>query len=382
VWTRLLDGALADDARAAVRAIAQDLPRAAIARPHPADAALFWAYAAGTLEDPAVDDSYADAVAALVEHTGSDIGPQLHGGLAGAGFALAHVGDNGGELLDAIDRRLAAIAAAWDGSYDLTTGLAGFGVYFLERLADPEAVHARAGLASVAAGIAARAEEEDGGVAWPTRQRWLASAQRAEIPDGDRDCGVAHGAPGAIAVLGRIAEVDAGVVPVLRGALRWLRARELPPQPGAGRYPFSVALPQRAGAAWCYGDPGIAVAAWSAAHRIGDDAQRWRELARSAAARPAEIEDLGLCHGAFGLAHIYNRCYQASRDVSFAVAARAWIAHGLSRRTKEGIGGFLLYESTDELLTGATGIGLALLAALTDQEPAWDRMLSTDLPAV
>jgi hypothetical protein len=32
------------------------------------------------------------------------------------------------------------------------------------------------------------------------------------------------------------------------------------------------------------------------------------------------------------------------------------------------------------LLTGATGIALALLAAVTAVEPAWDRMLLVDIP--
>jgi hypothetical protein len=33
------------------------------------------------------------------------------------------------------------------------------------------------------------------------------------------------------------------------------------------------------------------------------------------------------------------------------------------------------------LLTGAAGIGLALLAATTTVEPTWDRILLLDLPA-
>ena len=34
------------------------------------------------------------------------------------------------------------------------------------------------------------------------------------------------------------------------------------------------------------------------------------------------------------------------------------------------------------LLFGATGIGLGLMAALTDVEPTWDRLLACDLPLV
>ena len=67
-------------------------------------------------------------------------------------------------------------------------------------------------------------------------------------------------------------------------------------------------------------------------------------------------------------------------------AARTWAERALAmRRPGEGIGGFLAlvpdarlergWNSDPGFLTGAAGVGLALLAAASPVEPAWDRAL-------
>ena len=94
----------------------------------------------------------------------------------------------------------------------------------------------------------------------------------------------------------------------------------------------------------------------------------------------------GLCHGAAGLGHIFNRLFQASGEEVFRDAACSWFEHTLNfKLANEGFGGFLFYRVTEEdgatweaepgILEGAAGIALALLAASTSIEPAWDRML-------
>jgi hypothetical protein len=74
--------------------------------------------------------------------------------------------------------------------------------------------------------------------------------------------------------------------------------------------------------------------------------------------------------------------FQATGEPRLAEAARSWFERTLAmRRPGRGIGGFEAWQpgearSADPgLLTGATGIALALLAATTNIEPLWDRML-------
>jgi hypothetical protein len=119
------------------------------------------------------------------------------------------------------------------------------------------------------------------------------------------------------------------------------------------------------------------------------------EIAREAARRPAEqagVNDAGICHGAAGLGHVYNRLYQATREPLFKEAATAWFARTLEmRRPGEGVAGYLAWNSLPgqeelgwvadgSLLTGAAGIALTLLAACHSSRPSWDGMLMAAIP--
>jgi lantibiotic modifying enzyme len=87
----------------------------------------------------------------------------------------------------------------------------------------------------------------------------------------------------------------------------------------------------------------------------------------------------GLRQGAAGIAHLCNRLFQATGEEPFANAARAGFGRVLeTRRRDEGIGGFKVDPG---FLNGAAGIGLALLAAISSHEPAWDRLLPALIPS-
>lgn len=325
----------------------------------------------------------------------------LYSGLAGVGWALAHLqgrlpGLDGDSDLAEIDGVLLSHLeqSPWKDDYDLISGLVGFGVYALERL--PGAA-AAACLERVIDRLAETAEHRDNGVTWWTNPAWLPQDTRAKYPHGYYNLGLAHGVPGVIALLG--ASCAAGVAPfkarrLLDGAVRWLLARE-----GPGGFAAWVGLETPAAPArlaWCYGDPGIAAALLGAARCVEEPA--WEEaalaIARRAAARPVDqagVKDVGLCHGAAGLGHLFNRLYQASGEPWLAEQAESWFERTLAmRRPGRGIGGYEAWQLGDDgettwiadpgLLTGAVGIALALLAAITPVEPAWDRMLLTAIP--
>jgi len=98
------------------------------------------------------------------------------------------------------------------------------------------------------------------------------------------------------------------------------------------------------------------------------------------------VTDAGLCHGATGLAHVYNRLFQATRQREFADVSIFWFDRALEmRRSGQGVAGFAAYvpnadpvvqwHSDREFLMGATGVALSLLAASSSVEPLWDRLL-------
>jgi hypothetical protein len=164
--------------------------------------------------------------------------------------------------------------------------------------------------------------------------------------------------------------------------------------------------PGPARSAWCYGDPGVAMALLLAARDVGDLA--WATaatgLALRAAARPAGqagVTDAGLCHGSAGLAHLFNRLYQLTAEQALADAARLWVERTLELcsasapgesapgadaprtaapgaaapgRVPLAVAAQPAYGGSG-LLEGAAGVALALAAAATTAEPVWDQML-------
>ncbi len=419
-WTPLLAGDTAGRAWAAIEAIARDVPppRAAdgvspgLARGH-AGLALFFAYLAAARGEAGDRERALEHLDAAAEGLATEpLGTGLLGGFTGVAWALRHLaaGPLAGESIAAdateeIDDALEGLldGGAWGGPYDLIEGLAGIAVYALEGLApsspsipappSPAAESARRLLSRVIDELERTADRRDQGLAWFTPSELLPEHQRAVAPGGYYNCGVAHGVPGVVAVLARCRA--AGVEPRRSAALaapavEWLLARRQRPSAGSV-FPSWVGPgipPHPARLAWCYGDPGVAAALAVAAAEAGR--ADWRvaalETARRAAARPPErsgIEDAGLCHGAAGAGHLFHRLHRATGDPALGAAAEHWLGKAIAMREPgRGIGGYRAWEPSaggwqDEpgLLVGAAGVGLALLAAVTPVEPAWDRLL-------
>lgn len=324
-------------------------------------------------------------------------GPGLYGGVAGIGWTIAHLcPDAAQDALAEIDAALHTYASQspWHGSFDLIGGLVGLGVYFLERL---PANAARAGLSEILTRLDELAVTSEQGITWHTPAELVPPQQREQASDGYCNCGMAHGVPGVIAFLARcvVAGVDRDLSEqLLSGAVQWLLAEQLPAESGSA-FPYWVAEsaePMPARTAWCYGDPGIAAALLVAAectHR--DD---WMcsalQITDRIVARPEvemELIDAPLCHGTAGLAHILNRAWNATGEDRLALAATHWFQKTLElKRRVTLLAGFPTWKTTshglewvDEpgLLEGAAGIGLALLSAVRDQPPTWDRILLT-----
>jgi hypothetical protein len=444
-WQPLLDGELAARASEAVEAMIERYPPGVAARGQAAGPrlpnlnqgssgqALLFGYLAR--HDGAAADRHAqlaelyldEAIGAVAD---MPLGTGLFGGFTGVAWTAEHLGrvlgwepagdangaqgpeanaemDANAEIDQALLERLAE--APWQGHFDLGTGLAGIGVYALERLPRPTAVRC---LAAVVEHLAASAASDGRGTAWLTQPELLPVSRRQDEPRGMFDLGVPHGVPGVISLLAGACRVEACAGQARRlldGAVAWLLSL-----PRTGRAGFQLGkwlslssgeiVPARR-LAWCYGDPGVAAALLQAARTAGEE--RWEQealaIAAPAARSPVEaagIVDACLCHGAIGLAHLFNRLYQATGQGLFADAARLWYRRGLDMRWPgEGIAGFGSWDDGSwpaaggsvpaagamedpGLFTGAAGIALGLLAAVSEVEPGWDRLLRVDIPAL
>ncbi len=439
-WRPLLEGDLARQAWEAVDAIAaaleaepplpEDSPggpgREASLAGGKAGQALFHAYLAesgrpGAERQAELAERFLDEAIETLASTPMPAG--LYSGFAGVAWAAEHLvrmgekdiddrkdskdskdeeaaEEEGGDINEEIDGALLGLLehSPWQDQYDLISGLVGYGVYAVERFPKPSGVRC---LEAVIDRLDDTAERNERGATWFTPPEMLPPDNRERTPNGYYNLGVAHGVPGVIALLADACHLgvrEERARPLLEGAVRWLLSQRLPEGAG-GCYAFATepgVEPKPSRLAWCYGDPGIAATLLYAARRTGnpDWEREALAVATSAAQAPLEaagVRDTGLCHGALGLAHIFNRIFQASGGEVYAEAARFWYRQGLEMRHPDrGVAGFpsfqpmkgadLQWQDDPGFLTGATGIGLAYLAALTPVEPEWDRVLQVAIP--
>jgi len=417
-WSPILSGDAAERARQAIEEIAADL-RQALAEPRPASPSwlrrgpslaggdagqsFFFAYLDRARPGEGYDDTAMELLERATESTGEvQAPPGLYSGFSGVAWTLEHLRgrlfeddgeeDPGEEVAAALREHLAL--TPWRGHYDLISGLVGFGVYALERLPRPGG---RECLEQVVARLGELAERRPEGATWLTSVDLMIDRDIEMFPQGNYNLGVAHGVPGVIPLLASACAAGVAVRELLDGAVAWTLAQKLPE--GAGSvFPYSVAdgqEPKPTRLAWCYGDLGIATSLLAAARTVGEEGWEREALAiaRRAAARREEnsgVLDAGVCHGAAGAAHLFNRIHQATGDAACREAALYWLDRTLAfRQPGQGLGGYLVWVAGEEgelgwrtdpgFLTGSAGIGLALLAATSAVEPEWDRVLLTDV---
>ncbi len=420
-WQPLLEGSLADRAWQAIDAIARQIPAPVFSQDASpsqwalaggaSGIALFYAYLARATGNDGYEDLACDHLQSALDGASG----QLHSlglwdGLLGVSWAFDHLAgrlfevddDEAGDDTKDGDHVLATLLRGPQiNNYELVGGLAGFGVACLEGLPRPGA---RRALDAVLDHLVGSRRDLPDGVAWHTPPSLLPEWQRELAPSGYYNLGVAHGMPALVTLLARCVQEAIrlqDVLPLLDGLVRWLLA-----QRREGGFPNWLidgeTPPPGTRLAWCYGDPGVAASLMAAGIVAGRPS--WctaaQDIAIAAALRDPEqagVRDAGICHGAAGVAHLFHRLHRASDRVELADAARLWFERVLDmRRDDRGVGGFpawsiprgqggtgeLQWIDDPGLLTGAAGVGLCLLGAVSDLEPSWDACLMASAPAV
>jgi hypothetical protein len=273
-------------------------------------------------------------------------------------------------------------------AFDVISGASGVAAYLLEH-------DAHGALPGLLRGLVALAEpttvpkwaHPPGAVS----EGWLARA----YPGGYLDCGLAHGAPGVLAVLAIAlrhgVEVDGQAEAVRRLALSLLGYATSDeygiawppavPLDGGGSPAWLVSR-----SAWCYGSPGVARALQLAGEALRDadlcDAATTAFHAIFGRLKAVQHPVAGptFCHGLAGVLQVVLR---SRHDTTSAAPGT------LAEFTASALAGRLLAEFSPGrplgygplpdiedpgLLDGAAGVVITLLAATTDSEPTWDRM--------
>jgi lantibiotic modifying enzyme len=180
---------------------------------------------------------------------------------------------------------------------------------------------------------------------------------------------------------------------ILSGAVKYI-IRQQVPQLQISYFPNyslesddSILIPSRL--AWCYGDLGISQALLQASIALDDAELRYfaTDILRYSCSRKEPktsfVMDAGLCHGATGIAQIFQRAYHETNDLIFHDTANYWLEKTLEMaKFDDGLAGFKKWAGNEKqwetcysLLEGITGIGLCFLSALDNKLLSWDECL-------
>ncbi len=222
---------------------------------------------------------------------------------------------------------------------------------------------------------------------WPSRL----SKEREEIVF---NLGLSHGIASIISYLSKLYKL--GIYKdecerLLKGSVNYLLSNTLDRNKYISVFPSWVSDESPiyySRLAWCYGDLGISVSLWLAGHSIKNT--KWENTAKNILLLTSkrqnlsknQVVDAGLCHGTAGIAHIFNRMYGYTGMEELKEASDYWFEQTLEMaRFEDGLAGFKAWFGRNNwvnepgLLEGIAGIGLAMISAVSDIEPAWDECL-------
>lgn len=323
------------------------------------------------------------------------------GGIAGAAWTIELLNElnfielDTDALLGVLDDYLNHIANLneQENYYDFLHGLIGIGYYFLKRYKNTASSDLKEKykemLLVMISKLQRTAKTSDDGVYW---ESFLIR------DEGLKGCNLSlsHGLASIINFLSRLSresDFSAQALPLLEKAVSHAMSYKKE-QPDASFFPDWITdkneESQSNRLAWCYGDLGVAISLWKASDIIKNEEVKNTaiQLLEFAATRrdieEARIVDGGLCHGAFGVMHIFDYMYKETGIHIFKEAADYWIDYGLTiDQHKDGSAGYMkwrggdtpTYEKENSLLEGIAGIGLAILSYLNPEKTDWNQCL-------
>jgi lantibiotic biosynthesis protein len=350
------------------------------------------------------EEKYADTAYNLISKVFDELNAELEEGEFGKnpngfpwlGWALGlsekegFLDINTREMLEELDELLnqLMIETIKHKNFDYINGALNKAIYFLNRANDP---NVRSFLENLVDTIDAACDRDpNGGLKFS-----FISLDENENPISDCDLGLAHGMPSVTWFLSRIIEqnIARGKTSVLLEGFTSFILRQKQDTTkyisNFPRYAYSYYAPINSRLAWCYGDLGIAASLWQTAKISGN--KKWeteaiRVLQHSSKRRDLEenqVIDAGLCHGASGIAHIFNRMYNNTGLEEFKHASVYWLDETLKMaKFPDGYAGYKCWKGEEagwqnaaDLFGGITGVGLAIISGISGIEPNWDRAL-------
>ncbi len=358
-------------------------------------ALFFFYYAQLTMEEKYIDFAHSLLAEIFDEINNEFTLHTLAGGLAGVGWTMELLEQNDfieadtNEMLESLDGYLhkAMIFDIQKGNYDFLHGAVGTGTYFLSRLKNAQSKNH---LIQLVDHLDELSQEDTDG-----RLKWESTLDHEKDTKGF-NLSLSHGMSSIVVFLGKLLEqgiYPEKVKPMLEGGMRYILSHQLDVEKFSSNFPSWVSdeYPMTGSRlAWCYGDLGMGAALWQAARSVGNEewtAKMVDVLLHTAKRRDLKensVIDSGLCHGAAGMAHIYNRMFNNTGNETFKETALYWAEQTLKMaHYDDGYAGFKAWHTEKYggwqpeagFLEGVAGIGLMFVSLVHAIEPNWDRCL-------
>ena len=359
--------------------------------------ACFYAYYSDWSGNRVFDGLVADLIEqALNPAAGHNPRFPFSDGLSGIGWLIDHFSSTGLTNWDAatvfndLDPHLYEhmMSEIRSGHFDYLHGALGTALYFLRHPRNEKYQSFLSDLVKALHEIAVK--DTDGSI------KWLSVLDQDANKTG-YNLSLSHGLSSIILILAKIhAEKisDKLTGELLRDSMAYLEKQKLPSDKYLSVFPSwaveSTEELRHSRLAWCYGDLGIGFAFLASGSIFPESmfkSDGLNLLTKTSHRRDPEenaVYDAGICHGAAGLALIYNILYQKTCMDCFREAAIYWLDICLNMAShNDGIAGYKAWyhpefggwKRTAGILDGASGIGLALMSFISDREPLWAQSL-------
>lgn len=349
--------------------------------------ALFYYSQAFNRQD--VFEQATERLQSLVENLAEDNYKSTYSsGIAGIGWLILHLVEQkfidleNEEILVEIDRVLerSVDIDLINGNYDYLHGVIGTGLYFIKRRNNKHIIN------KILDGLIAISVTNKSERAWISNNNKL-----------DKDAfnlSLSHGLAGIILFLCKLAEeniLEKSNNSYIKESVSYLLLNRLPSQNFHSYSPSAVYVDKELNFAqknsrlsWCYGDLGTALALIEASIVCNRDewsSSAYDILKMTTGRRTFEstaVIDAAICHGSSGIAHIYNRIYNNTRQPIYKEASIYWYNYSLKQADKQnGLAGYQSFfgafgwKNETGILEGVSGIMLTYMSALYPLNPSW-----------
>jgi len=323
-----------------------------------------------------------------------EVGPNLTTGISGVGWCFEYLNQQQEEDYDPTycepidDVLLQALSVSeWNGDIEALFGLAGFSAYGARRLMKAENIPYYAELLNHFEAKAINISPQH--IAWSQPYGSICRINTDRNVN-EFNLGLAHGVPGVIAALIpalKIPSLKLQAKSMLIKSCDWLISQEIKSSDRISYFSTSSDTDSSSRLGWCYGDLPIALTLV----RVGNALEiptyidKAVEISLHAATRKsdtAQIVDAGLCHGGAGVSLIFQLLHKHLQLPELYEAAQYWLDFTLQLFKKYNIVGFHNYRADLEayeedltLLSGFSGTGLCLLAAINSDTDWVDCLL-------